>query len=241
MDNLQICQGNSDTKFIEISTRRNDKFTDHQGKNNYYFVIFYTVIHAGATVAFLEQTPVKTIHHKDCPFLTDTTNRCISCNNYRKTLFALTSQAKVPKTITPSKYTNYRYLTNSEKNNKPKNRKQKAEHQINLLKLKLNTYAENNKIELDYKTHSDLLQIMHDHHNQVSHNSFQQLFWESQLNAINKKTTVRWHPTIIKWCIYLRQKSASAYQTLRSSCISLRVPSEIILTIVNQQVVSTSM
>ena len=61
MDNLQICQGNnSDTKFIEISTRRNDKFTDHQGKNNnyYYFV--------GATVAFLEQTPVKTIHHKDC-------------------------------------------------------------------------------------------------------------------------------------------------------------------------------
>ena len=90
LDNLQICQGNSDTKFIEISTRRNDKFTDHQGKNNYYFVIFYTVIHAGATVAFLEQTPVKTIRHKDCPFLTDTTNRCISCNNYRKTLFALT-------------------------------------------------------------------------------------------------------------------------------------------------------
>ena len=158
--------------------------------------------------------------------LTDTANRCISCNNYRKTLFALISQARVPKAITPSRYTNYRYLTNSEKKQNLRIENRKAEHQINLLKLKLNTCGENNKIELDYKTHSDLLQIMHDHNNQISQNylpnSFQQFFGKANsMPSIKKQHAVRLHPTIIKWCIYLRQKSASAYETLRSSCISL--------------------
>ena len=67
---------------------------------------------------------------------------------------------------------------------------------------------------------------MNDNHHQIStnyeHNSFQRLFWESQFSTINTpKKLVRWHPAIIKWCIFLRHKSASAYETLRSSCINL--------------------
>ena len=29
---------------------------------------------------------------------------------------------------------------------------------------------------------------------------------------------MRWHPTIIKWCIALHEKSPAAYKTLRNSC-----------------------
>ena len=33
---------------------------------------------------------------------------------------------------------------------------------------------------------------------------------------------MRWHPTIIKWCLYIRRKSAGAYEALRDSgCLSL--------------------
>ena len=34
--------------------------------------------------------------------------------------------------------------------------------------------------------------------------SFRRLFWEQQLQAINAKDLrqVRWHPALIKWCLY---------------------------------------
>ena len=33
---------------------------------------------------------------------------------------------------------------------------------------------------------------------------------------------MHWHPTIIKWCLYIRRKSAGAYEALRDSgCLSL--------------------
>jgi len=28
---------------------------------------------------------------------------------------------------------------------------------------------------------------------------------------------MRWHPMIVKWCLYLRQKSTAAYDALRDS------------------------
>ena len=67
---------------------------------------------------------------------------------------------------------------------------------------------------------------MTNHNEQISSihtdNSVQRIFLESQLNAVQKqRKTVRWHPAIIKWCIFLCNKSSSAYKTLRSSCISL--------------------
>ncbi len=36
---------------------------------------------------------------------------------------------------------------------------------------------------------------------------------------------VRWHPLIIKWCLYLRHRSSGAYETLRNSGV-LKLPSQ---------------
>ena len=48
--------------------------------------------------------------------------------------------------------------------------------------------------------------------------SFQQIFWDQQLqyNQLKSKSTMRWHPTMIRWCLYLKSKSAKAYEGVRS-------------------------
>ena len=48
--------------------------------------------------------------------------------------------------------------------------------------------------------------------------SFQEVFWKQQLqyNQLKNKSNMRWHPTMIRWCLYLKSKSAKAYEGVRS-------------------------
>ncbi|KAH3859782.1 hypothetical protein DPMN_102605 [Dreissena polymorpha] len=50
-------------------------------------------------------------------------------------------------------------------------------------------------------------------------NSRQRLFWEQQELYANKpdKRGMRWHPMIIRWCLFLRQKSQAAYDAISES------------------------
>lgn len=49
-------------------------------------------------------------------------------------------------------------------------------------------------------------------------NSYQRLFWRQQLQyEQDGKNGMRWHPMIIRWCLYIRHKSAAAYDALRES------------------------
>ena len=52
-------------------------------------------------------------------------------------------------------------------------------------------------------------------------NSYQILFWEQQLKYKNLKGEsgkgMRWHPMIICWCLYMRNKSGKAYDAMRES------------------------
>ena len=61
-----------------------------------------------------------------------------------------------------------------------------------------------------------IIKTMDDHKvNTVS--PFMKLFWEQQREVIVKGTGVRYHPMIIRFCVSLAAKSASAYDELRSS------------------------
>lgn len=53
--------------------------------------------------------------------------------------------------------------------------------------------------------------------------SFQQIFWAQQRQASSRSGKGRrWHPLMIKWCIYLKHQSSKAYELLRDSgCIQL--------------------
>ena len=80
----------------------------------------------------------------------------------------------------------------------------------------------------DDNIHQDLQEIMAENTPRVTEafpeNSFEQLFWKQQLKALQLKDarSMRWHPLMIKWCLYLRHLSGKAYETLRASgCVKL--------------------
>lgn len=53
--------------------------------------------------------------------------------------------------------------------------------------------------------------------------SFLRLFWQQQKEAAARPSRGRrWHPMMVKWCVYLKHQSSKAYDTLRDSgCILL--------------------
>ena len=75
--------------------------------------------------------------------------------------------------------------------------------------------------------HSDLKQIVNDHDCQVTAktqpDSFQKIFWEQQQKAASLPSkSMRWHPLMIKWRLYLKHLFSKVYETLQDSgCIVL--------------------
>ena len=70
------------------------------------------------------------------------------------------------------------------------------------------------------KTHSEDVQKKH------SEESFLGIFWTQQLKAATAASSrgQRWHPLVIKWCLYLHHLSSKAYETIRNSGI-INLPS----------------
>ena len=94
---------------------------------------------------------------------------------------------------------------------------------------KISELIEEKGVYLDSETSADLSEIMKEKEDSVlaslPQESFNHIFWEQQKKAASIKDPkgMRWHPAIIKWCIYLRHQSNKAYETLRG-CI--RLPSQ---------------
>ena len=57
--------------------------------------------------------------------------------------------------------------------------------------------------------------------------TFRHLFWKEQLKCamVSDARQMRWHPTMIKWCLNLKLLSSAAYHSLRSSGF-IKLPSE---------------
>ena len=58
-------------------------------------------------------------------------------------------------------------------------------------------------------------------------NPFMKIFWNQQLKAASLESTrqMRWHPAIIRWCLYLHHRSSGCYKSLRNSGL-FYLPSE---------------
>lgn len=79
-------------------------------------------------------------------------------------------------------------------------------------------------MEVTEELHSDLKQIMSSHVTATTQpDSFQKIFWEQQQKALSSlQKDMRWHPPMIKWCLYLKHLSNKAYETLREcGCVVL--------------------
>lgn len=90
--------------------------------------------------------------------------------------------------------------------------------------------TEEHGITLDEESESYVAEIMTSQDtisymgNLSSKQSIRHIFWQQQLEASSKTHLrgMRWHPLMIRWCLYLRHKSSAAYEALQESgCIVL--------------------
>ena len=86
-------------------------------------------------------------------------------------------------------------------------------------------------VEMNELMHRDLVTIMEEHDKAVTasfpKDSFQYNFWHNQYQAARQTSSkhFRWHPTMIKWCLFLRHKSSKAYNLLRKTKV-IHLPSQ---------------
>ena len=101
---------------------------------------------------------------------------------------------------------------------------------LQLLRQNIQKNYQREAIVIEKTTSDELAAMLTAHATSVKEKygaeSFPGVFWEQQLSAASKKNarSIRWHPLIIKWCLYLHHKSSGAYNMLRDSGI-LQLPS----------------
>ena len=193
-------------------------------------------------VAYYDQCYL-TIRHVQCKqVLPDKSksDRCSTCRTYRYVLrsalrnlhVASNKETECSQHCLPESHTNYRYLDTPEKIERLQNMHKlmcRQKKQIKRLQSSLNKLIQSDGIKVDETTNRDLLHIMNCNTSTVlsAEEKFQSLFWQQQLKAssVKGKQGVRWHPAIIRWCLYLHHRSSGAYSTLRNSGV-LKLPSE---------------
>lgn len=114
-----------------------------------------------------------------------------------------------------SAYTNHRYLTTPEKVDRLRNFHKKnrslIQRRVQDLEKKAREVLKTDGICIDDELSKDLKEVMNDGTATISSdfpdNSFRSIFWKHQLESLNKegkkKNGNRWHPLMIRWCLYL--------------------------------------
>ena len=79
------------------------------------------------------------------------------------------------------------------------------------LKRKIEASADRVDVVIDEDLHNDLVAITADSNTfleELSPDSFQWIFWQQQIEAATQKDArrIRWHPLMIRWCLYLRHR-----------------------------------
>ena len=173
-----------------------------------------------------------TVRHINCEILVSDNVRCGICATHRHSLSSQVVQhSKRTHEVSLESHANNRYLRSPELRIKlslhQKCRRNMQKRMIRL-KNKLQVAANQRGVLLDDADHNDFKELLISESGKISKqylkNSFEYLFWEQQMKAAQCKDSrqMRWHPIIIKWCLYLRNKSSGMYEALRDSgCISL--------------------
>ena len=133
--------------------------------------------------------------------------------------------------MSTSSLVNFRYLNSPEKTERYNQSRQEvkaANNEVARLQKLLEKATEKDGVSLSSDVHDSLLGIMRENGAQLQkafpEGSFRQLFWQQQFEAASKSDAcqMRWHPMMVKWCLYLKLCSSSTYDALRSSgCLTL--------------------
>ena len=163
-----------------------------------------------------------------------TSKCCKTCSAYRNTLRALVSRNKKANhqnRVDHHSKMNDRWRTPSElteKLNRVRDELKRANIKIKALSLEA---VGMDGVTVEDETHNDSVTIMKENADLVaatySENSFPRLFWNQQVKAASQHSakSMRWHPVMIRWCLYLRHISGKGYNLLRESgCLFLPSP-----------------
>ncbi|XP_065889859.1 uncharacterized protein [Dysidea avara] len=226
LDGLNVCSGHPEHHFIELMNNRMGKLYHASGEVAAY------VDHSCRIYGHDGQLVSQTIRTSNCTILTEKA-RCISCTDYRPTLRSiynrwLKQQAMSPtQIINISSHTNDRWLKPSEQKEKLTlvGKKLHATQKKNsYLQQKIKESFDTQSINIDNNLHTGLCKIIQDHSKEIEHkyqpNNFHHLFWSEQVkNLARPPTQRRWHPMFIRWCLYLKMLSGTAYDTLRKTLV----------------------
>ena len=129
--------------------------------------------------------------------------------------------------------TNYRFCSTPEKCARLTNLHHTVRLQQKALERVVNAVDEHIQkqgLRLEESIHNDLVDIMKDHLDSIQskygQDSFQGIFWTQQQKSATAANPSgrRWHPLMIKWCLYLHHLSGKAYDTIRKSGV-INLPS----------------
>ena len=102
----------------------------------------------------------------------------------------------------------------------------KLQARVNMLEERIESLITKNGEVLQKKDSGEMLRLMKDCEPDVeqafSPDSFQSIFFKQQLkyNLLRQKSSMWWHPAIIRWCLYIKSKSRKAYDGIKQ-CLAL--------------------
>ena len=195
-------------------------------------------------MAYLDEKH-STIRCTDCELLVNTelllagdVPRCFCCTKYCTTLRTLVNRSERQKAddcdrTNPSSHTPFQSLNTPEKARRYRREhelRRSCERRIARLSEKLSEATKQRGFCEDDGLHSDLSQIMSHNSQTISETlpsgSFGRIFWDSQRDAsLKDPRQMRWDPVMVRWCLYLRHLSSTAYETLRESG-AIKLPSQ---------------
>ena len=223
LQTYSVCIANPDPEFQEIVPVGKGLSTAESST-----IAAYREGNFGAVKGDLEYS--STIRSVHCCMLVQGA-RCKHCSKYRGTLRERKERQEERKKMGPrdlmSSKVRHTFYSKSELMEKINQQKQKikvVEHENWKLKRQFNRDVTSHGVVLDQFLSAEMKDTMMTCENEMKRafpdsNSVQRLFWEQQLKSESVKSPsgMRWHPMIIRWCIYLRHKSASAYDALRNA------------------------
>ena len=120
----------------------------------------------------------------------------------------------------------YRYMRTPEKEwrlRELNSQHHNTDKQLQQVQHRLSLAIQEEGISIDECMHGDLRQIMEECADKVTSEhpvgSSVRMFWEQQLKAesCTNQCQMGWHPLIVKWWLYLRHQSSSAYEAMKGS------------------------
>ncbi|XP_033107351.1 uncharacterized protein LOC117109202 [Anneissia japonica] len=168
----------------------------------------------------------KTIRHNECfLFVPEGSQRCDMCKIIRPNLCAIrANQSKATPTVPASSTIPNRYLSHSQLLNKSSAQQADRVHlkrKIESLQDKITEMHNKESEVLNHEQSRSMEETVaanaDEFNNALPPGSAARLLFDQQLESLKKNKQMRWHPTIIRWCIALQTRSASNYDFLRST------------------------